>query len=134
MKDIQRAFDASREEKGIAIFERLKAENPENVVVKNRYRRFCYEWITFRLLTREQITDEILKRCLRLQTIKAELEPENPQTIASLAYFYARLNYFDQAISNLKRAIRMDPENSGYHKTLEVYVETQKRVGKANDS
>ncbi len=134
MKDIQRAFGASNEEKGIAIFERLKAENPENVVVRNRYQRFCYEWITFRLLTRDQITGEILKRCLRLQTIKAELEPENPQTIASLAYFYARLNNFDQAISYLKRAIQMDPENSGYNKTLELYVDKQKRVRNANDS
>jgi tetratricopeptide (TPR) repeat protein len=134
MKDIQKAFDAAQEEKGIAVFERLMVENPENVVVKHRYQRFCYEWITFRLLTRAQITNDVLRRCLRLQKIKAQLEPGNPQTFATLAYFYARLQQFDEAIITLKRAIRMDPENSDYHRALKLYGDLQKRIQKRKES
>jgi HEAT repeat protein len=134
MKRIQRAFEASNEEKGIAIFEGLEAQYPDNLVIKRRYRRFCYEWITFRLLTHAQITRNVLERCLRLQKIKANLEPENSQTLASLAYFYARLQHYDQAVIELNEAIRLDPQNSGYRKILKLYVDRQKRVGKADGS
>jgi len=128
MNDITRAFNAPDEETGIAIFERLIDQNPENVVVKRRYQRFCYEWITFRLLTKENVTDDILKRCLRLQKIMTELEPENPRVIARLAYFYARLNQFDDAISSMKSAIKIDSNNPNYHKRLKRYMYLNKRT------
>ena len=128
MNDIIGALNMPDEEAGIAVFERLSDQNPENVVVKRRYQRFCYEWITFRLLTKKNVTEDILKRCLRLQKILTELEPENPEAITRLAYFYARLNKFDDAISSMKSAIKIDSSNPHYQKTLRQYMYLKKRT------
>jgi tetratricopeptide (TPR) repeat protein len=126
MKKISKAFKATKEEEGIAIFEALMMASPDNVVVKNRFQRFCYEWITFRLLTRKEITEDILKRCLRLQKIKAKLDPADAGGFSSLAYFHARLREYDQAIAAIQIAIKLNPKNVEYRNTLNKYVYLKK--------
>jgi hypothetical protein len=121
MKDIKSAFEAQNENMGITIFNRLMTENPDNLVIKKRYLRYCYEWITFRLLTRKHITKAILERCLRLQKIMAEIEPNNSQIKARLAYYYARLSQFNNAVAAVQSAIAIDPDNKGYHQALNQY-------------
>ena len=105
------------------IFEQLLAENPDNPIVKRRYKRFCYEWITYRLLTRRNVGKGILKRCLRLQKIIVKLETDDPESMASLAYFLARLNKLDEAIAVMQKAIHLDPEDLTLRDTLELYLE-----------
>ena len=134
MQKITRAFSAPHEELGITIFERLIDEHPQNGVVKKRYKRFCYEWVTYRLLTRENIDEDILKRCLRLQKIAVALEPDDPQAMASLAYFLVRLNKFNEAIAAIQNAIQLDPDDAAFRKTLELYQELQNRSKIIDDS
>ncbi|MGD9305029.1 MAG: hypothetical protein PVF79_12250, partial [Desulfobacterales bacterium] len=122
MRKINNAFEAAREEEGIAIFEALMMSNPENVVIKNRFQRFCYEWITFKLLTRQEITEDILKRCLRLQEIKVKLDPADAGGFASLAYFHARLREFEEAIAAIQIAIKLNPKNVEYQNARKKYV------------
>ena len=122
MEKINTAFEAVEEGEGIAIFETLMMANPDNVVVKNRFKRFCYEWITFRLLTREEITEDILKRCLRLQKIKTQLDSTDAGGFSSLAYFHARLREYEKAITAIQIAIKLNPENAEYRETLKKYV------------
>jgi tetratricopeptide (TPR) repeat protein len=97
-------------------------ENPGNRVVKNRYIRFCSDWITFRLLTKERISEDILRRCLRLQKILAALTPDNPVVFVSLANFYSRLKEYEQAISSIHSAIALDPKNQDYQNILKNYA------------
>jgi tetratricopeptide (TPR) repeat protein len=134
MKKIVRAFSAPNEELGISIFEKLIDEHPHNVVVKKRYQRFCYEWITYRLLTQENVSEDILKRCLRIQKIAVALKPDDPQAMASLAYFQVRLNKFSEAIATIQKAIQLDPDNAAYRRTLERYQYLQKRYKTTNNS
>ena len=121
MKDIKSAFDAQNEDKGIAIFNRLITENPDNPVITKRYLRYCHEWITFRLLTERHITNSILERCLRLQKIMAEIEPIDSQIKARIAYYYARLSRFQEAVSAIQSALKIDPDNKAYQQTLNQY-------------
>jgi tetratricopeptide (TPR) repeat protein len=122
MKNIKIAFEVQMEDDGIAIFDQLIAENPNNTVIKKRYKRFCYEWITFRLLTREPITRKTFERCLRLQKIISELEPDNPQSKSKVAYFLARLSRFEEAVSEIKAALEIDPDNKQYRQALTQYT------------
>jgi hypothetical protein len=121
MKDVKIAFDAKKEETGIAIFNRLMTENPDNPVIKKRYLRYCYEWITFRLLTQKHITKSILERCLRLQKIMSEIEPANPRFVARVAYFHARLCQFKDAVAAMESALELDPDNKDYKNALTHY-------------
>ena len=129
MRSINNAFEVTREEEGIAIFEALMMANPENVVIKRRFQRFCYEWITFKLLTRQEITEDILKRCLRLQKIKAKLDPADAGGFSSLAYFHARLREYEKAIAAIQIAIDLDQDNAEYRNTLKKYVYLKQVAG-----
>jgi tetratricopeptide (TPR) repeat protein len=129
MEKITEAFEAAKEEEGIAIFEALMMANPDNVVVKNRFKRFCYEWITFRLLTREEITEDILKRCLRLQKIKTKLDTADAGGFSSLAYFHARLREYEKAVAAIQVAIKLNPKNVEYQDTLKKYVYLKQSTG-----
>jgi len=121
MKEIKRAFKAQKEDDGIAVFDHLLVQNPGNEVIKRRYMRFCYEWITFKLLTREHITKAVLERCLRLQKIMMELESDDPRLKARVAYYYARLYRFQEAISAIKSALKINPDNKNYQQALTQY-------------
>jgi len=121
MAAIEQIFKQPDEESGIRDFERLLAENPSNTLIRKRYSRFCFEWITYRLLTQERITEETLTRCLRLQKIKTKLEPENAQVFAGLATLYIKLNQFNDAVTSIRHALELEPDNSGYIKALEHY-------------
>jgi tetratricopeptide (TPR) repeat protein len=121
MRTIEKAFAAPSEEDGITIFERLMQEYPDNVVVRRRYLRYGDEWINFRLLTRKKITPEILERCLRLQKITTNLEPESAQRWDRLAYYYARLSRYADAAAALESAIALEPGNKAFKKALRQY-------------
>lgn len=79
MRKIEQAFTFKDEEEGIKIFNQLIKENPNNRVIQNRYKQFCFEWITFRLLTSEDISSSIKKRVERLKKIKVGLQVVNSQ-------------------------------------------------------
>ena len=131
MNHIQTAFYQDNEIDGMKIFDRLLVEYPENIVIKFRYKKFCQDWITFRLLTQERITPNILKRCLRLQKKIVELSPKDSYSRAELASFYMRLSRSDDAIAMMESAIQMAPENHNYHRRLEYYKSrSQSRVHK----
>jgi HEAT repeat protein len=121
MRTIEQAFAAPSEEEGINIFERLMQEYPDSVVVRRRYLRFGDEWINFRLLTRRQITPEIFERCLRLQKITTNLEPESAHRWDRLAYYYARLSRYADAAAALESAIALEPKNKAFKKALIRY-------------
>jgi Flp pilus assembly protein TadD len=122
MEEIQQAFRLPNEVGGTEIFERLLSENPSNEVIKNRYSRFCFEWITYRLLTQKRITAETLRRCRRLQKIRTRLEPQSSQMFADLAGFHIRLKEFNDAISSMQQALQLDPDNAAYKKALQRYI------------
>jgi tetratricopeptide (TPR) repeat protein len=96
-------------------------EYPDNVVVRRRYLRYGDEWINFRLLTRKKITPEIFERCLRLQKITTNLEPESAQRWDRLAYYYARLSRYADAAVALESAIALEPGNKAFKKALRQY-------------
>jgi tetratricopeptide (TPR) repeat protein len=121
LRTIQEAFEAPSEDAGVKIFQRLLQENPDSIVVRKRYLRYCQEWINFRLLTSRQITPEILERCLRLQKIMTDLEPETAERWAQLAYYYARLFRYEDAAKALESAIAIEPQNETFTKTLRQY-------------
>jgi tetratricopeptide (TPR) repeat protein len=121
MHRIEVAFKASGEQRGLAIFEKLISENPDNIVVRRRYSRFCYEWITFRLLTRKRVGAGILKRCLRLQKKQTELEPGIADHWERLAYFYARLSEFEESVAAMEKALQIQPENQGFQSAIKQY-------------
>ena len=133
MKEIKRAFKAQKEDDGIAVFDQLIAENPNNTVIKKRYMRFCYEWITFRLLTQERVTRKILERCLRLQKIMADIEPDDSRPKAKMAYFLARLSRFKEAVSAIKSALEIDPDNKEYRQALTQYTSLLKSRSKPSE-
>ncbi len=96
MSTIKRAFRLDHEDKGIPLFEQLMKQHPENIVIRNRYERFCYEWINYRLLSRKKITPEIIYRNIRLQKIIIRLNPENEGAKAHLAYFQKQLAQYQK--------------------------------------
>jgi tetratricopeptide (TPR) repeat protein len=124
MRAIERAFEAPSADEGIVVFERLMEENPQSMVVRRRYTRFCNDWINFRLLTRQTITPEVLKTCLQLQAKITLLEPERAAGWERLAHFLARLSRHEDAIVALQKAIDLQPENKDLQKTLLTYRQT----------
>ena len=96
MGTIESAFSFDHEDKGIPLFEQLMRQHPVNVVIRNRFKRFCYEWINYRLLTRKKMTPEILYRSIRLQKIIIRLSPENAGAKAHLAYFQKQLAQYQK--------------------------------------
>lgn len=121
MQAIENAFSAAREDKGIAVFERLMAKHPDNIVIRKRYIRFCNEWINMRLLTRANVSKEIFERCLRLQQKLAELEPDSAERWVRLAYFNYRLNQFKNAVVAMQTALQIAPDNLTNRQTLNHY-------------
>ena len=121
MQRIRTAFEASDEEKGIAILDELRETHPDNVVVRNRYARFCYEWITYRLLTKRLVDEAVLKRCLRLQIKLTEIDPVNAGYWSRLAHFHARLSAYDLAANALQTALELEPENEYFQTVLKQY-------------
>ena len=134
MRDIRNAFTLADESKGVAIFRRLLTAHPKNVVISKRFDRYCYEWITFRLLTRSDVDPAVLERCLALQTIRVELNPQQADKHATLAYFYGRLNIYDKALESIQDAIALNPENSDYQQRFRTYRRLAKGEGRRNKS
>jgi len=77
MLKIEKAFTLKNEEQGIEIFDQLIRENPDNIVIKNRYKRFCFEWITFHLPVSREKKESAVNRKKRLKKIKTQLETGN---------------------------------------------------------
>lgn len=121
MNEIETVSKMRYETPGIETFTRLMRENPENIVVKNRYVRFCNEWVHFRLLKMANVSESVLERCVRLQTVLCEIEPENAGAKSMLAHLYARLSNRDDAVSAMKAAIKLEPDNSAFRQLLEQY-------------
>jgi len=121
MQAIQSAFSAPSEAEGLAVFERLMAEHPVNVVIRKRYILFCNEWINMRLLTRATVDEDIFTRCLRLQQKLTQLEPERAERWVRLAYFNYRLSNFDSAAAAMQKAHQIAPENASYRESLNHY-------------
>jgi HEAT repeat protein len=127
MQTIEGAFSASNEEKGIAIFEQLLSDHPQNLVIRKRYILFCNEWINMRLLTRAHVNQEIFGRCLRLQQKLTQLEPESAERWVRLAYFNYRLSKFESAAAAMQKAHLIAPENASYRETLNHYRTLKKK-------
>ncbi|MEN8807189.1 MAG: HEAT repeat domain-containing protein [Desulfobacterales bacterium] len=121
MRKIEAAFTQEDENEGLRILDELQAEHPKNTVIKFRYKRYCQDWITYRLLTQESINRNTLERCLRLQKKIVGIEPGDPQARTTLAGFYARLSRFDEAVTTMEIAAKLDPDNPAYEKTLMHY-------------
>ena len=66
--------------------EALLKEYPENIVIVNRYKRYCYEWITYRLMTRPKLDSATLQQAIDLQSIVVRLVPEDAGAEAKLAW------------------------------------------------
>jgi tetratricopeptide (TPR) repeat protein len=121
MRKIEAAFTQEDENEGLRILDELQAEHPKNTVIKFRYKRYCQDWITYRLLTQDSINRNTLERCLRLQKKIVGIEPGDPQARTTLAGFYARLSRFDEAVTTMEIAAKLDPDNPAYEKTLMHY-------------
>jgi hypothetical protein len=121
MREIQHAFTVADETRGVDIFRGLQKANPNNIVILKRFDRYCYEWITFRLLTLPVLDETVLNRCLALQTIRVELNPQQADKHGTLAYYYGRLNRFEDALNSIRRAIVLDPDNPDYQQRQKVY-------------
>jgi HEAT repeat protein len=130
MRAIESAFSASSEEEGMAIFERLLAEHPGNIVIRKRYIRFCNEWINMRLLTRARIGKEIYGRSLRLQHKLIQLEPDSAERWVRLAYFNYRLGEINDAVIAMQTALKIAPDNSSNRQTLNHYRELMQKKNK----
>lgn len=121
METIETAFAQEDENEGLRILEKLLIEHPQNNVIKLRSKRFCQDWITYRLLAQESIDRNTLERCLRLQNKIVELEPSDPQARKVLAGFYARLSMLDEAVAAMTIAVQLAPDNRDYKKLLIHY-------------
>ncbi len=88
---IQKAFSMAELEPGLGMMEQLVARFPENEVVRNRYKRFCREWITFRLLNQAQVSALSIEKAIRLQQKLIALEPEYKPYTVQLNYLEKRL-------------------------------------------
>ena len=118
---IERAFAAETENDGIAIFEELRNRHPQNSVIVNRYAQFCSHWIKMRLLTRKNVDRQVLQRSLRLQQILTQLQPDNAERWAGLAYFQYRLGNYRLALVGMETALQLDPDNSAYREKRDAY-------------
>ena len=118
---IEQAFAMDREKEAISIFETLRAQYPDNVVIRNRYAHFCREWIRLRLMTRRIIDRPILQQSLHLQEILTRLEPERAENWVGLAYFQYRLGNYQMAVGGIDTALKIDPHNASYLKKRKVY-------------
>jgi len=121
MKKIETAFTQEDENEGLWILDKLQAQHPKNNVIRVRYKRYCQDFITYRLLTQESVNRNTLERCLRLQKKIVDLEPGDPRARTALAGFYARLSRFDEAVTTMEIAAKLDPDNLAYRKTLMHY-------------
>jgi len=121
MKEIKNAIFVKHESNGIEIFRKLLKENPHNIVVQNGFVQFCYDWINYKYLTQKEITPSILKKCIDLQNIIIEVEPEIADHRVKLANLYARLSKFDRASKAMKAAIDIDSENKNYLRAWRQY-------------
>jgi hypothetical protein len=88
---IEKAFSMAELEPGLGMMEQLVVRYPENEVVRNRYKRFCREWITFRLLNQAQVSAISIEKAIRLQQKLIALEPQNNLFIDQLNYLEMRL-------------------------------------------
>jgi tetratricopeptide (TPR) repeat protein len=127
MHRIEKAMATPREREGMQIFDQLQADHPGNIVVINRYLRFCYEWITFRLLTQPRRDERMLRRCLHIQKKLVELEPNQAQHWERLAYYYASLGRYQESIDTMKTALKLNPIDAAYKKTLKQYQMLSRR-------
>jgi HEAT repeat protein len=118
---IERAFAETKESEGIEIFEDLRRRYPHNVVIRNRYVQYCSEWIKLRLLTRKNLDRPIFLRCLRLQEILTQLQPDNADRWVGLAYFQYRLGNLRHALADMETALQLDPNNRSYHEKRSAY-------------
>ena len=121
MHAIENARAARDEKQGMRLFDRLSAAHPGNVVIKNRFIRYCRDWITYGLLSQDVITPDILNRCLQLQRKLVELDSKNFAVHVTLANFYARLKDFDAAVAAMQAALKLAPRNPRYNKALHRY-------------
>jgi len=120
-RQIERAFAEKSESAGVAIFEDLRTRYPNNAVVANRYVQFCSEWITLRLLTRKTVDRQVLQRCLQLQEVITQLQPEAPERWVTLAYFQYRLGNYQAALTGMETALKLDPDNMAYRGKRDAY-------------
>ena len=118
---IEAAFEKSDESEGIVIFENLRSRFPQNEVIRNRYVRYCSDWITFGLLTQKNVDRQVLRRCLRLQKILTQLQPDEARYWVSLAYFQYRLGNYRLALAGMESALQLDPDNESYLKKRDAY-------------
>lgn len=129
MQRIQEAFSNwDTEERGLTIFRQLFSTYPDNVVIINRYRIFCREWIDYRLLAGGNLTVEKINRCLRLLAFLAQIDPDNARPHIRMADLYLRIQKFDQAITEMQRAIALDPENNDFKKRMKqikIFIENR---------
>ena len=121
MKRIVAAAASPEETRGMALFDALRSEYPENIVIRKRYVRFCEEWITYRLLAQPVVDETILRRSLRLQRKLMELDPENAERWVSCAYFYFRLERIEEAVAAMETALKMNPAGPDYRFKLDQY-------------
>ena len=118
---IEQAFAQKTESDGIALFELMRSRYPHNVVIRNRYTQYCREWITMRLLTRKQVDHMVLRRCLRLQEIVTNLQPDEAEHWVGLAYFQYRLGNYQNALAGMETALQIDPDNPFYRELRDAY-------------
>ncbi len=126
MKMIETAFAQEDVNQGLRILDKLLISHPGNRVIKLRYVRFCQDWITYRLMTKETISKDTLETCLRLQKKIVDLAPLEPNGLSVLASFYARLSMFDDAVAVMKTANQLDPGNLKYQSALKYYQSLKK--------
>jgi hypothetical protein len=132
MKMIEKAFAQEDVNEGLRILDKLLSAHPSNKVIKLRYVRFCQDWITYRLMTKEKIDRETLEICLRLQKKIVALAPKEPHGLSVLASFYARLSKLDDAVAVMKTVNQLDPGNLKYQSALKYYQTLKKSRSNGN--
>jgi hypothetical protein len=93
---IKKAFRQPDLETGLDIFEELMASYPDNEVIRKRYKRFCREWITFRLLNQAHAASNELEKAIKVQKILVSLEPKNRVFRVQLQYLKKELDTVTQ--------------------------------------
>ena len=89
-KQIEDAFAAFPESRGLATFERLMQTENGNLMVKRRYQRFCRDRIRY-LLGHRAIERTIIERCIVLQRILNDLDPDDMKVKKQLLLFEQQL-------------------------------------------